>query len=51
MPARSMAAIGEVRRDGHPEMPIHYDLHVWLYRHNPAGMFAMWNPSVHCPAG
>jgi hypothetical protein len=32
------------------EMPIHYDLHVWLYRHNPAGMFAMWNPSVHCPA-
>ena len=37
---------------GHnPEMPIHYDLHVWLYRHNPAGMFAMWNPSVRCPGG
>jgi hypothetical protein len=37
---------------GHnPEMPIHYDLHVWLYRHNPAGLFAMWNPSVHCPEG
>jgi hypothetical protein len=35
---------------GHePGMPIHYDLHVWLYRHNPAGMFAMWNPRVHCP--
>jgi hypothetical protein len=35
---------------GHnPEMPIHYDLHVWLYRHNPAGMFAMWNPLVRCP--
>ena len=31
------------------EMPIHYDLHVWLYRHNPAGRFAMWNPRVHCP--
>jgi hypothetical protein len=31
------------------EMPIHYDLHVWLYRHNPAGLFAMWNPRVHCP--
>ena len=30
-------------------MPIHYDLHVWLYRHNPAGRFAMWNPRVHCP--
>jgi hypothetical protein len=34
---------------GHnPKMPIHYDLHVWLYRHNPAGMFAMWNPLVRC---
>jgi hypothetical protein len=32
-------------------MPIHYDLHVWLYRHNPAGRFAMWNPKVRCPAG
>jgi hypothetical protein len=37
---------------GHdPQMPIHYDLHVWLYRHNPAGMFAMWNPRVRCPGG
>jgi hypothetical protein len=37
---------------GHePGMPIHYDLHVWLYRHNPAGRFAMWNPRVHCPDG
>jgi hypothetical protein len=35
---------------GHePGMPIHYDLHVWLYRHNPAGMFAAWNPRVECP--
>ena len=35
---------------GHnPEMPIHYDLHVWLYRHNPAGQFAMWNPQIRCP--
>ena len=35
---------------GHePGMPVHYDLHVWLYRHNPAGMFAAWNPRVHCP--
>jgi hypothetical protein len=36
---------------GHePGMPIHYDLHVWLYKHNPAGTFAMWNPRVQCPA-
>jgi hypothetical protein len=35
---------------GHePGMPIHYDLHVWLYRHNPAGLFAAWNPNVRCP--
>jgi hypothetical protein len=35
---------------GHePGMPIHFDLHVWLYRHNPAGLFAAWNPRVHCP--
>jgi hypothetical protein len=35
---------------GHnPQMPIHYDLHVWLYRPNPAGLFAMWNPHVSCP--
>jgi len=35
---------------GHePGMPIHYDLHVWLYNHNPAGIFAMWNPRVSCP--
>jgi hypothetical protein len=33
------------------DMPIHYDLHVWLYRHNPAGKFAMWNPNVRCPGG
>jgi hypothetical protein len=35
---------------GHePGMPIHYDLHVWLYKHNPAGIFAAWNPRVDCP--
>ncbi|PKW28195.1 hypothetical protein [Phycicoccus duodecadis] len=34
---------------GHdPMMPVHYDLHVWLYDSNPDGVFAPWNPSVHC---
>jgi len=23
-------------------------LHVWIWRDNPAGMFADWNPSVGC---
>lgn len=26
----------------------HYDLHVWLYRDNPNGMFAQFNPAVSC---
>jgi hypothetical protein len=35
---------------GHEEgMPIHYDLHVWLWKKNPSGMFARWNPRVTCP--
>jgi hypothetical protein len=34
----------------------HYDRHVWLYRENPKGMFAQFNPNVSCkhskaPAG
>jgi hypothetical protein len=36
---------------GHsPGMPVHYDLHVWLWKHNPSGLFAMWNPNVRCPS-
>jgi hypothetical protein len=35
---------------GHaPGMPIHYDLHVWLWKHNPSGLFAPWNPDASCP--
>jgi hypothetical protein len=30
-------------------MPKHYDLHVWLYKRNPAGLFAAYNPRVQCP--
>jgi hypothetical protein len=26
-----------------------YLTHAWLWRHNPAGMFADWNPKVSCP--
>jgi hypothetical protein len=34
---------------GHePGMPIHYDLHVWLYAKNPAGQLSAWNPRVTC---
>jgi hypothetical protein len=35
---------------GHtPGMPIHYDLHVWLYQNNPSGELATDNPEVRCP--
>jgi hypothetical protein len=27
-----------------------YILHAWIWKHNPAGMFADWNPEVTCPA-
>jgi hypothetical protein len=48
--------------EGHGELPtvlgqsLHYSaltdkyiLHVWMWRHNPAGMFEDWNPTVTCP--
>jgi hypothetical protein len=35
--------------EGHnPFMPRHYDLHVWIWHHNPSGMFSMWNPKLEC---
>lgn len=38
----------------HPLMPKglhHYDLHVWLWKDNPAGLFAPTNPNLKCPKG
>jgi hypothetical protein len=29
-------------------LPAYYSLHAWLWKHNPAGTFSMWNPEVHC---
>jgi hypothetical protein len=29
-------------------LPTFYSLHAWIWKHNPAGMFAMWNPRVRC---
>jgi hypothetical protein len=41
--------------DGHePIMPAslrHYDLHVWLWKDNPRGMFTSTNASVKCAKG
>ncbi|MCT2591516.1 hypothetical protein LHJ74_16680 [Streptomyces sp. N2-109] len=33
-----------------PQLGVHYALHVWLWEKNPLGLFADWNPRVHCPA-
>src|SRR5262249_2830659 len=29
-------------------LPPFYSLHAWIWKNNPAGMFAMWNPDVSC---
>jgi hypothetical protein len=26
-----------------------YTLHAWVWKHNPSGVFAHWNPRVACP--
>jgi hypothetical protein len=34
---------------GHgPGMPVHYDLHAWLFQANPDGLFTAFNPKVSC---
>jgi hypothetical protein len=35
---------------GHaPGMPVHYDLHAYVWTNNPNGVLATWNPHVVCP--
>ena len=40
--------------EGHePLLPAslhHWDLHVWLWKENPSGVFSPTNPSISCPA-
>lgn len=31
-----------------PDALHHYDLHVWLFKENPEGLFAVTNPTVSC---
>jgi hypothetical protein len=31
-------------------LPSFYELHAWLWKPNPSGVFADYNPRVHCPA-
>jgi len=32
-----------------PPGPAFYLMHAWVWKNNPAGMFADWNPKVICP--
>ena len=34
-----------------PAVVHHYDLHVWLFKDNPNGMFTATNPNVSCDGG
>jgi hypothetical protein len=50
---RAPPMFGDVPFDFHPAnggagFAAYYDLHVWLFRDNPSGMFAPYNPAVSC---
>ncbi|MFC7497435.1 MULTISPECIES: hypothetical protein [unclassified Nocardioides] len=38
-----------VGADNRYGLPPFYELHLWAWKHNPAGLFDDWNPRVHCP--
>ena len=29
-------------------LPAFYELHAWIWHHNPSGMFEDWNPHIDC---
>jgi len=48
-PADSTAPvlIGQ-RLKPYPDLRI-WSVHMWIWKQNPSGLFADWNPTVHCP--
>lgn len=44
---RRFALVPDGNRFG---VPAFYELHVWLWKPNPRGLFDDWNPNVTCPA-
>ena len=45
------ATFDEHRGEARHGLPFdHYELHVWAWRNNPAGLTAPFNPKVACPA-
>lgn len=50
--ARKAPVLGGVKFDSEPDgstMPFKHSLHAWVWKYNPAGTFAPWNPSISCP--
>ena len=43
-----MAGAGESEPQNRYGLPAFYELHLWLWKHNPSGMFQDWNPKVSC---
>jgi len=31
------------------DVPAFYELHIWVWKHNPSGLFNDWNPRSRCP--
>jgi hypothetical protein len=48
VPYDRMADDPNTELDEAHEFEPHYDRHVWLYRENPRGMYAQFNPNVTC---
>ena len=44
-----LAGPGEATPQNRYGLPAFYELHVWLWKSNPSGIFEDWNPSVTCP--
>lgn len=42
---RSFELVASGNRYG---LPAFYELHAWIWKHNPNGMFEDWNPTVSC---
>jgi hypothetical protein len=38
-----------VRAPNRYNVPAFYELHLWVWEHNPNGIFNDWNPKVRCP--
>ena len=47
-PAEAPTVFGQHMHILVPQVGFH-TLHAWVWGHNPAGMFAHWNPEVVCP--